>query len=114
MTEKLLAVIRIRGRTGVNPKASKTLELLKLRRKHSCNVIPANKVSLGMLQSAKDFVTWGEINKDVLAKLKKSGKEVFKLKPPKGGFKSIKRDFKSGGDLGYRGDDINKLIMRML
>jgi large subunit ribosomal protein L30 len=98
----------------VNPKASKTLELLKLRKKHSCAVVPATPVFLGMLQSAKDFITWGEISGETLAKLKKSGKGVFKLKPPKGGFRSIKKDFKSGGDLGYRGSDINKLIVRML
>ncbi|MEM3507098.1 MAG: 50S ribosomal protein L30 [Candidatus Bathyarchaeia archaeon] len=42
-------------------------------------------------------------------------KKVFKLHPPKGGFKySIKRQYKNYGELGYRGEAINKLIERMV
>lgn len=42
-------------------------------------------------------------------------KPVFRLHPPKGGFKgSKKRTFKEGGALGYRGEAINELIERML
>jgi len=42
-------------------------------------------------------------------------KPVFRLHPPKGGFKgSKKRNFNVGGALGYRGEKINELIERML
>ncbi len=42
-------------------------------------------------------------------------KPVFRLRPPKGGFKnSIKRPYKSQGELGYRGSDINELVRRMI
>ncbi len=41
-------------------------------------------------------------------------KPVFRLTPPSGGFKSTKRYFKENGDRGYRGEDINKLIERMM
>jgi len=42
-------------------------------------------------------------------------KPVFRLHPPRGGFKySIKRPYGDGGELGYRGRDINELIKRML
>jgi len=40
-------------------------------------------------------------------------KKVFRLHPPRKGFKSTKRPFKVLGDLGYRGEKINELIMRM-
>jgi large subunit ribosomal protein L30 len=41
-------------------------------------------------------------------------KPVFRLHPPKKGFKgTIKRSYKSGGVTGYRGEDINNLIKRM-
>lgn len=40
-------------------------------------------------------------------------KRPFKLRPPKKGLKSKKR-FYPKGDLGYRGEAINDLIMRML
>lgn len=41
-------------------------------------------------------------------------KKVFRLHPPKKGFKSIKKGYNQGGDLGYRGEAINKLIERMI
>jgi len=41
-------------------------------------------------------------------------KPVFRLAPPRGGFKSTKRPFKVGGDLGYRGAAINDLLRRMM
>mgnify|MGYP001626147612 FL=1 len=41
-------------------------------------------------------------------------KPVFRLHPPSGGLRSIKKGFNEGGDLGYRGIAINELILRML
>lgn len=41
-------------------------------------------------------------------------KPFFRLHPPRGGLKSIKKPFSEGGDLGYRGPLINELILRML
>lgn len=40
-------------------------------------------------------------------------KKVFRLHPPKKGHRTTKRPFRSGGALGYRGEKINELIMRM-
>ncbi len=45
----------------------------------------------------------------------KGVKPFFRLHPPRGGFKgSIKKHFKAGGELGYRGSNINDLVKRML
>lgn len=42
-------------------------------------------------------------------------KPVFRLHPPSGGFnKSIKKPYGSGGELGYRGRDINELLKKMI
>lgn len=42
-------------------------------------------------------------------------KPVFRLSPPKGGFKrSIKKPFSDGGETGYRGEAINDLLLRMI
>ncbi len=42
-------------------------------------------------------------------------KPVFRLAPPSGGFKgSIKKPFTVGGELGYRGPEINELLRRMM
>ena len=40
-------------------------------------------------------------------------KPVFRLHPPRKGYEGIKRSFKEGGALGYRGEKINNLIRRM-
>ena len=42
-------------------------------------------------------------------------KPVFRLHPPKKGFKGkIKRSYASGGEAGYRGEAINDLLKRMV
>jgi large subunit ribosomal protein L30 len=42
-------------------------------------------------------------------------KPVFRLRPPKKGFKGkVKRSYAAGGELGYRGDAINDLLKRMV
>ncbi|MFA4646106.1 50S ribosomal protein L30 [Pyrococcus kukulkanii] len=152
-----LAVIRIRGRVNVKRPVRDTLAMLRLHRVNHCVIVDDTPSYLGMLQKAKDYITWGEINAETLAKLiKKRGrlignkpvtdeyvkeklgmtieefaqkvvngemslkdlpnlKPVFRLHPPRGGFRgSKKRSFKEGGALGYRGEKINDLIERML
>ena len=46
----------------------------------------------------------------------KKYKKYFKLQPPKGGFerKGIKKTFNVGGALGYRKEEINKLVEKMI
>ncbi|MGI0067297.1 MAG: 50S ribosomal protein L30 [Thermoplasmata archaeon] len=39
---------------------------------------------------------------------------LFRLKAPKGGWRSTKKPFRSGGALGYRGTAINDLARRMV
>lgn len=42
-------------------------------------------------------------------------KPVFRLHPPRGGYRgSIKKHFREGGELGYRGPAINELIKLMM
>ena len=40
-------------------------------------------------------------------------KPLFRLHPPRKGYEGIKRSFKEGGALGYRGEKINQLIRIM-
>ena len=42
-------------------------------------------------------------------------KPVFRLRPPTKGYKGkVKRSFAAGGEAGYRGDEINALLKRMV
>ncbi len=45
----------------------------------------------------------------------KNVKPVFRLHPPKKGYKkTLKRSYQAGGEYGYRGEAINELIKRMI
>jgi large subunit ribosomal protein L30 len=74
---KQLAVIRIRGRSGVAKKINDTLDMMRLYKQNGCVVIPSTPVYLGMLHKAKDYITWGEIDEETFKTLlKKRGKIV--------------------------------------
>jgi large subunit ribosomal protein L30 len=151
------AVIRVRSGIKMKPDIKKTLRMLRLTRVNHCVLIEENKVYKGMLQVVKDYVTYGEIDKDTLSKLISTRgrligdkpiteeyiqsstpfktldeladaiinntfsyveipevKPLFRLNPPRKGYGGIKRAFKIGGSLGYRSEDINRLIQSML
>ncbi len=140
----LFAVVRVRGRVGVRREIEETLRRLRLTRVNHAVVVPDTPVIRGMLQKAKDFITWGEISKDVLEELiekkgelvdgkalddpKKLAEEIwsgktkpsvlkpFRLHPPSGGYErgGIKQPYNLGGALGYRGEAINDLLRRMM
>ncbi len=65
----MYAVIRVRGRTGVRKEIEDTLKMLRLTRINHCVLVPDTPAYKGMLQKVKDYVTWGEINEETLAKL---------------------------------------------
>ena len=64
-----VAAIRVRGIVNVKPDIKKTLQLLDLTRVNHCVLLEENPSTKGMLQVVKDYLTWGEIDKKVLAKL---------------------------------------------
>ena len=63
------AVLRVRGTVNVTSDIKKTLQLLNLTRVNHCTVVVEKPSTKGMLQVAKDYTTWGEIDKEMLSKL---------------------------------------------
>ncbi len=132
----IYAVVRIKSTINANREVRDTLRMLNLKRTNSCTLIHVNDSYKGMLQKVKDYVTWGEIDDEVillllkrvdvddiesaLSKLKEGAslKEItdpcIRLHPPRKGYKSIKKPYHMGGSSGYRGKDINELIRRMI
>jgi large subunit ribosomal protein L30 len=137
-----IAILLVRGITGTRPDTKHTLKLLKLTRVNHCVIYPDAEKIAGMLKMVKDYVTWGEVSKEtlkdlvecrgrlpgdkpipkdmitaVIAALEKGErtnmKPVFRLHPPRKGFKD-KKEVYPRGDLGYRGDEIKKLLDRMM
>jgi len=66
------AVVRVRGTIKIKPDIKKTLRLLSLTKVNHCVLLEENSSAKGMLQTTKDYVTWGEIEKDALSKLIKT------------------------------------------
>ncbi|MHA1377751.1 MAG: 50S ribosomal protein L30 [Candidatus Helarchaeota archaeon] len=156
--KKLLIAIRIRGNVGVRKSIKETLEYLRLFKVNNAVLLDERKSYKGMLQKAKDYITWGQIDKDTLYKLivkrgKLQGnmpindehikkyskyssvkefsdaifnfetqlkdlpyiKPIFRLHPPRKGFKyGKKRPFRDCGELGNRDTEINSLLLRMI
>ena len=138
----VIAIIRVRGVAGIKPDIRKTMELLRLHKKHHCVVYPKMTKSLeGMLKVCQDYVTWGEVSSESLSELvgkrgrlvgdKKvdekevssiakgieNGEEVktkpvFRLHSPRKGWGDIKLRYPKGA-LGPR-DDMGELIRRMI
>ncbi len=134
----LVVVLRIKGNIGMHPDIKKTLESLKLRKVFTAALYPLTPELEGMLKKVQRYVTWGKPNRETIFTFLKRSKYVaeeglerladalekgeeelsrplfINLRPPSKGFKnSLKKDFKSGGEYGDRGEKINDLIRRM-
>ncbi|MBI2175884.1 uL30 family ribosomal protein [Candidatus Woesearchaeota archaeon] len=132
---KQIAVIRLRGRTGLQGDVAATLHMLNIRRVNHCAIVPDSPDVVGMLKKAKDYITWGYVDSDTLKLLLekrgepalaggrnfvavngKNYKPYFRLSPAKGGLGSrgVKASFTNAGALGDRKDKVNELLRRMI
>lgn len=67
--DKCLAVIRVRGTINVRREISDTLRMLHLVRNCHATLIDNRPSYLGMLQKVHNYVTWGEVSKEVIVLL---------------------------------------------
>lgn len=149
------AVVRVRSSSNKSSRIESTLGQLGLNRVNHCTIVPEKSTYEGMLNKVKDFVTWGEIEPDVLSKMierrsnlkekvtdelvsDKTGYDtlegfteavvsdeveleeldgldnIFRMPPPRGGYRSVKKPYNTGGSLGYRAKEINDLMKKMM
>ncbi|HDR53499.1 MAG TPA: hypothetical protein ENN60_02405, partial [archaeon] len=118
----MLAIIRLRSGIGVRPKVRKTLELLRLDRQQTLALVPDTPAFRGMVKVVNDYCMWGTVDDgmaEVLAKrlgtpgfMGDQKIRIFHLNPPRGGFKSIKKQ-RPHGNLGKQ-PDIKKWIEKMM
>jgi len=64
-----VAVVRIRGHAKIRHDAVETMYFLKLNRVNHCVVLPKDVTTKGMLQVVKDYVTWGDVGPELLARM---------------------------------------------
>ncbi len=64
-----LAVVRVRGRVGVNSRIEDTLRMLRLTKVNHCVLIDDRPTYMGMVRKVNDYVTWGEVGAEEVALL---------------------------------------------
>lgn len=115
----MIAAVRVRGDVDVDVKISTTLQNLNLEKRNQCVVFEDSDSIRGMLNHAKDYITFGEVSKETLEALEeKNGEELesgdtVNLTPPSGGFEDTKKQVGQEGSLGQR-DDMDSLVQRMV
>ena len=107
----MLAAIRLKGQIKARGEIGDTMQIIGLKKKLTMLILQEKPEVIGMLRKSQHFITWGELSPET-AKQFGDAKTVV-LRPPKGGFKSLKEMYPKG-DLGYRGQAINDLIKRMI
>src|SRR3989338_6480615 len=64
-----LLVVRVRGTVRLLNKIHDTMGMLRLHKKNYCVLLENNSVNRGMIQKAKDFLTWGTADDAVVEEL---------------------------------------------
>ncbi|TRO48355.1 50S ribosomal protein L30, partial [Candidatus Bathyarchaeota archaeon] len=77
MERKCLLAIRIRGGVNASHRQEDTLRMLRIDRNNTATLLDDRAEYAGMLQHAKDYITWGEPNLETVSLLlKKRGRRV--------------------------------------
>jgi LSU ribosomal protein L30P len=113
-TPSILGMLKVVSEVTTYGEISKEVlvELLKKRGRTKGN----KKITEETLKKY-NFANFEELAEHILktGKIPNFIKPVFRLRPPRKGFKhSTKKFFAQGGELGYRGEKINELILRMI
>ena len=85
----MFAVIRLRGSAGTNRDVENTLKMLRLKDINNCVIVPETSDYKGMVEKAKDSISWGEVEKDILISM------MEKRMRMKSDEKISEKDFKS-------------------
>lgn len=72
METKRIVIIRIKGDHNIKKKLDSTMHMLRLYDKFNCAIINNTPQYIGMLNSIKELVTWGELNPETFTLLLKN------------------------------------------
>ncbi|MBI4021685.1 MAG: uL30 family ribosomal protein [Candidatus Aenigmarchaeota archaeon] len=109
----MFAIVRIRATVNRNQRIEDTLRMLGLHRANRCALHPDTPTVRGMIRKVENWVTWGEVDRELEKTLEARGGRNIRLPPPSRGYRSMKFMFPKGS-LGYRGEKINDLLRRMV
>ena len=67
--DKVFAVVRVRGINNVRKEINDTLSLMNLKRINNLTFVDNRPSYKGMIQKAKDYITWGEPDPEIVTQL---------------------------------------------
>ncbi|DAC49197.1 MAG TPA: 50S ribosomal protein L30 [Candidatus Thalassarchaeaceae archaeon] len=88
-------VIRVRSNIGVERSIRETMGHLNLTRVNHAVLIPENEAYAGMLQKAKDYITWGKVDEETITSLISERGRLMGDKPITDKVVKAETDFKS-------------------
>jgi large subunit ribosomal protein L30 len=62
-------VVRVRSNVNVERSIRETMDYLNLTKVNHAVIIPENEQYRGMLQKAKDYITWGDATEEIVEKM---------------------------------------------
>jgi len=95
----MYAVVRLRGSAALRKDIKDTLSMLRLHRKMHCVILKDDNINKGMLQKVRNWITYGEINDDILKYLiekrgRKLGNKRLKKEEVEEALKKLKEEGK--------------------
>jgi large subunit ribosomal protein L30 len=88
----MFVIIRVRGPIKVNKDIEHTMCLLNLTRANHCVIYPENEKIKGMINKVRGYVTYGEINNEILKKLLLKRGKVYSKEGKLNNFKDLYKD----------------------
>jgi len=92
---KCIAAVRVRGTIRASRHVRETLQMFNLTRNNHAVLIDNRPSFIGMLKTAQNFVTWGEVSKEIVSMLIKErgrlagNKKLTDEYAQKAGYKSL-------------------------
>ena len=114
----MIVAVQVRGRVDARDKAKKSLDHLGLEERNQAVLLDDNDAIRGQLSVAKDYITYGVVDDEIVEKLEEASGEnletgdTVNLSPPSGGYKDTRQQVGQGGSLGER-SEMDDLINRM-
>lgn len=120
--KEYVAFILVRGLLNLTPEKKYTLNSLKLKRKNSLLIAKNTPDLKGMIRSLNEMGVWAELSKEAIDNLKLGNPEyssellsVYRLSPPRHGFKKTIKRGSPKGILGKKNEEsFLELLNRMI
>lgn len=114
----MIAAVKVRGNVDVPQPIKDTMTNLGLKKRNQMVFFEKSDSVEGMMNKAKDFITYGEVSEEVIEEVEERYQEiesgtVVSARPPSKGFRDTKRGYNQGGSLGKR-ESIDSLLKRMV